>query len=67
MQNEWEETRGSAQMGISGLLPLLRSITKRVHIEALAGEAVAIDAYSWLHKGVFLCSADLFHERPTNG
>ncbi|PJF17045.1 hypothetical protein PSACC_03144 [Paramicrosporidium saccamoebae] len=41
-------------MGINGLLPLLRSITRRVHLEQLAGQAVAIDAYSWLHKGVFV-------------
>lgn len=54
-------------MGITGLLPLLRSVTRRVHIESLAGQAVAIDAYSWLHKGVFLCAHDLFHDRPTNG
>lgn len=54
-------------MGISGLLPLLRSITRRVHIETLAGQAVAVDAYSWLHKGVFMCANDLFHSRPTNG
>jgi hypothetical protein len=54
-------------MGITGLLPLLRSITKRVHIESLAGQAVAVDAYSWLHKGVYLCAHDLFHQRPTSG
>lgn len=54
-------------MGITGLLPLLRSVTRRVHIETLAGQAVAIDAYSWLHKGVYLCAADLFHGRHTNG
>lgn len=52
-------------MGIQGLLPLLRSVTKKVHIESLAGEAVAIDAYSWLHKGVYTCVVDLFHQRPT--
>jgi len=54
-------------MGIAGLLPLLKSITNRVHIETLAGQAVAIDAYSWLHKGVYLCAHDLFHQRHTNG
>lgn len=52
-------------MGIQGLLPLLKSVTKKVHIESFAGEAVAIDAYSWLHKGVYSCVADLYHQRPT--
>lgn len=51
-------------MGISGLLPALRSITDRVHLEELAGQSVAVDAYSWLHKGVYSCAADLFHHRP---
>ena len=53
-------------MGITGLLPLLRSVTRRVHLEAFAGQAVAIDAYSWLHKGVYLSAHDLFHNRPND-
>lgn len=54
-------------MGIVGLLPLLRSITHRIHVEVLAGETVAVDAYSWLHKGVYACANELFHHRPTDG
>jgi hypothetical protein len=55
----------SCQMGITGLLPLLKSVTRQVHVEQLAGESVAIDAYSWLHKGIYTCIADIYHQRPT--
>jgi hypothetical protein len=37
-------------MGITGLIPLLRSITRRVDLRMFSGEVVAVDAYSWLHK-----------------
>lgn len=54
-------------MGISGLLPLLRSITRRVHLSQFAGQTVAVDAYSWLHKGIYgSCAVDLFHGRPND-
>lgn len=39
-------------MGISGLLPAIRGATRRMHVRELAGETVAVDAYSWLHRGV---------------
>lgn len=54
-------------MGIQGLLPLLRSITRRVHLEKFAGQTVAVDAYCWLHKGVYgSCAVDLFYGRPND-
>ncbi len=40
-------------MGITGLLPLLKSVTRRVHLRDFAGLAVAVDTYSWLHKGMY--------------
>jgi exonuclease-1 len=46
-------------MGISGLLPILKSISHRVHVSKYTGEKVAIDAYSWLHKGAYSCSQEL--------
>ena len=52
-------------MGITGLLPLLKPITSPVHISALAGLAVAIDAYSWLHKATYGCSLELALQKPT--
>ena len=42
-------------MGVQGLLPTLQSITKTVSLERYRGLTVAIDAMSWLHKGVFSC------------
>ncbi|CAB4306729.1 unnamed protein product [Prunus armeniaca] len=38
-------------MGIQGLLPLLKSIMVPIHIKDLKGSCVAVDTYSWLHKG----------------
>lgn len=46
-------------MGIQGLLPLLKPITKHVHLKEYAGKSVAVDGYSWLHKGVYSCSREL--------
>lgn len=55
-------------MGINGLLPLLKSVTEKVHLESMRGQCVAVDAYSWLHKGVFTCAVDLYHNpEGTNG
>jgi hypothetical protein len=46
-------------MGISGLLPVLKSISRPKHVSAYRGKAVAIDGYSWLHKGAYACSREL--------
>ena len=44
--------RQVGDMGISGLLRLLDSVTKKdVHVSKYAGATVVIDAFSWLHKG----------------
>lgn len=51
-------------MGINGLLPMLKSVTERVHISSYANQTVAVDAYSWLHRGVHFCAVDLYHGRP---
>lgn len=42
-------------MGVKGLLPCLQSITRSVSLERFRGLTVAVDAMSWLHKGVFAC------------
>lgn len=52
-------------MGITGLLPLLASITNPVHIKEYAGKVVAIDGHCWLHKGAFSCAMDLAMNIPT--
>ncbi|XP_042472883.1 exonuclease 1-like isoform X1 [Zingiber officinale] len=53
-------------MGIQGLLPLLKSIMAPIHVEELRGQAVAVDAYSWLHKGAFCCATQLCKGLPTS-
>lgn len=52
-------------MGISGLLPLLKNITRNVHISQYANQRVAIDAYCWLHRGAYSCSTELCQNIPT--
>ncbi|XP_024627669.1 exonuclease 1 isoform X2 [Medicago truncatula] len=52
-------------MGIHGLLPLLKSIMIPIHIKDFHGCSVAIDTYSWLHKGALSCSTDLCKGIPT--
>jgi exonuclease 1 len=49
-------------MGIQGLLPLLKPITKAHHISFYKNRRVAVDGYSWLHKAVYGCCIDM-----TNG
>eukprot|EP00117_Sycon_ciliatum_P046076 scpid47662/ scgid6228/ Exonuclease 1; Exonuclease I len=46
-------------MGIQGLLPLLKSIHQQVDPKDYRGQTVAIDAYCWLHKGVYACAYEL--------
>uniref|UniRef100_A0A7S0US38 Exonuclease 1 n=1 Tax=Polytomella parva TaxID=51329 RepID=A0A7S0US38_9CHLO len=40
-------------MGITGLLQNLKSVFEKTHLESLKGSKVAIDGYSWLHKGAY--------------
>ncbi|KAL2931105.1 Exonuclease 1 [Bienertia sinuspersici] len=54
------------KMGIQGLLPQLKSIMSPIHIKELEGCCVAIDTYSWLHKGALSCSAQLCKGIPTS-
>ncbi|KAL8816839.1 MAG: hypothetical protein Q9223_004220 [Gallowayella weberi] len=52
-------------MGISGLLPLLKSIHKPCNLKKFAGQTIGVDAYGWLHRGTVACAIDLALERPT--
>nr|XP_027085750.1 exonuclease 1 isoform X1 [Coffea arabica] len=52
-------------MGIQGLLPLLKSIMMPIHIKDLKDCCVAVDTYSWLHKGALSCSKELCKGLPT--
>ncbi len=46
-------------MGISGLLVALKGCTTTRHVRDYKGVRVAIDGYSWLHKGAYSCSRAL--------
>lgn len=46
-------------MGIQGLLPALKSIQNTRHLSEFSGQTIAVDAYVWLHKGVFTCATEL--------
>ena len=50
---------GRISMGVTGLLPQLKSIVKPVHVREYAGQTVCIDGYSWLHKGAYCCAREL--------
>ncbi|KKY16324.1 putative exodeoxyribonuclease 1 [Diplodia seriata] len=52
-------------MGISGLLPLLKSIHRQCHLRQFAGQTLAVDAYGWLHRGTVACAIDLALDKPT--
>ncbi|KAF8472832.1 PIN domain-like protein [Kalaharituber pfeilii] len=52
-------------MGISGLLPALKSIQKERHIKHWAGKTVAVDGYGWLHRGTISCAVELALGKPT--
>lgn len=53
-------------MGITGLLPLLASVTEDVSLSQYAGKRVAIDAYVWLHRGAYHCSTELCQNIATH-
>ncbi len=53
-------------MGISGLLPALKSIQTVKHLSELSGKTVAIDAYAWLHRGVYSCATELATGKQTS-
>lgn len=52
-------------MGISGLLPLLKSIHKNKHLSEFSGKTIAVDAYVWLHKGVYACAPEVATGKKT--
>ena len=54
-------------MGISALLPSLKSIVRTKHVgEAYGGKRVAVDSYCWLHRGAYSCSVELVEGIPTD-
>ncbi|KAI0049204.1 PIN domain-like protein [Auriscalpium vulgare] len=52
-------------MGISGLLPLLKSIQVQKHLSEFSGQTLAVDGYVWLHRGTYACATELATGKPT--
>ncbi|RMZ91384.1 hypothetical protein DV736_g1396, partial [Chaetothyriales sp. CBS 134916] len=52
-------------MGISGLLPLLKSIQKPCSLKNFKGQTIGVDAYGWLHRGTIACAVELALDKPT--
>jgi hypothetical protein len=46
-------------MGITGLLPVLRSITDVAHVRELSGLCVGIDSLCWVHRGLYACAGEI--------
>lgn len=46
-------------MGISGLLGVLKEAGEPSHLRDFAGTTLAIDAYVWLHKGIYSCAQEV--------
>ncbi|PKS13013.1 hypothetical protein jhhlp_000354 [Lomentospora prolificans] len=52
-------------MGVSGLLPLLKSIQKHSDLKRYNGKTLGVDAYGWLHRGAIACANELAQDKPT--
>ena len=52
-------------MGISGLLPLLKSVQKPGSLKKYAGQTIGVDTYGWLHRATAACAIDLALDKPT--
>lgn len=46
-------------MGIQGLLPFLKKVSRQANVKEFKGCTVAIDSYCWLHRGAFACAEKL--------
>ncbi|KAL7682809.1 putative XPG/Rad2 endonuclease, PIN-like domain superfamily, 5'-3' exonuclease domain superfamily [Plasmopara halstedii] len=53
-------------MGVTGLLPVLKSVMDQVHVSKYDGNTVGVDASDWLYKGAYSCPVDLVLGRPTD-
>jgi len=54
-------------MGVPGLLQKVKSVVQQVHLSSFEGETLAVDASSWLHKGVLSCAQELARGEVTDG
>ncbi|KAL6899042.1 hypothetical protein GGI43DRAFT_384711 [Trichoderma evansii] len=52
-------------MGVSGLLPILKSIQRPTELKKFNGETLAVDGYGWLHRAAYSCAPELAQGKPT--
>ena len=52
-------------MGITGLLPFLKSIQHPTNVSTFQNQVVVVDAYCWLHKGCYSCSLELIEGKES--
>lgn len=52
-------------MGVTGLLPLLKSIQRPSELKKYSGKTLGVDAYGWLHRGAIACASELAQGKPT--
>ncbi|RSL50029.1 hypothetical protein CEP53_008939 [Fusarium sp. AF-6] len=52
-------------MGVTGLLPLLKSIQKPTELKKYDGQTLGVDAYGWLHRAAYCCALELGQGKPT--
>jgi len=57
--------RSELKMGISGLLPLLKSATEHVSLSRFKGKLLAVDGNVWIHRGTYSCAMELAEGTPT--
>ncbi|KAI9147766.1 nuclease-like protein [Paramyrothecium foliicola] len=52
-------------MGVTGLLPLLKSIQRPTELKKFQGQILGVDAYGWLHRAAYSCASELGQGLPT--
>ncbi|KAL7918202.1 hypothetical protein ACQKWADRAFT_304777 [Trichoderma austrokoningii] len=52
-------------MGVTGLLPILKSIQRPTELKKFTGETLAVDGYGWLHRAAYSCAPELAQGKPT--
>lgn len=50
---------------MTGLIPLLKAAISDIQVAIFANQTVAVDAYSWLHKGAYGCAFELVEGKNT--
>lgn len=55
-----------AQMGITGLLPMIKDTMRSKHIKSYAGKKIGIDGHGWIHSVLPAIAKDLYYDRPTS-